>query len=69
LIGHIEPLGCFGVLTVSFASPCGPAVAAVWLVLAMSGRWRPEKSWIDRLARLLGATWIGISALAMFPVT
>ena len=69
LVGHIEPLGCFGVLTVSFASPCGPAVAAVWTVLALSGRWRPEGSWIDRLGRLLGATWILISLLAAYPIT
>jgi hypothetical protein len=69
VIGHIEPLGCFGVLTTSFASPCGPAVAAVWLFLALSGRWRPERSWIDRLGRLLGATWIVISLLAIYPVT
>jgi hypothetical protein len=69
LIGHVEPIGCFGVLTVSFASPCGPAVTAVWLVLALSGRWRPERSWIDGLGRLLGAIWILISILASFPVS
>jgi hypothetical protein len=69
VIGHLEPIGCFGILTVSLASPCGPAVAAVWLVLALSGRWRPERSWIDRPGRLLGATWILISVLATFPVS
>jgi hypothetical protein len=68
LVGHIEPMGCFGILTISFASPCGPAVAAVWLVLALSGRWRPEGSWIDRSGRLLGATWILISLLAAIPI-
>jgi hypothetical protein len=69
LIGHIEPLACFGALTTNFATPCGPAVAAVWLVLALSGRWRPERSWIDRLGRFLGVTWIVISILAAFPMT
>ncbi len=69
VIGHLEPMGCFGILTVSVASPSGPAVAAVWLVLALSGRWSPEKSWIDRLGRILGATWLLISLLAAFPVT
>ncbi len=68
LVGHVEPIGCFGVLTVAFAAPCGPAVAAVWLVLALSGRWRAEKSWIDRLGRLIGATWILISLLVVFPI-
>jgi hypothetical protein len=68
LIGHIEPIGCFGVLTVNLTTPCGPGVAAVWLVLALSGRWRPEKSWIDRLGRLIGAMWIVISLLAAYPV-
>jgi hypothetical protein len=67
VIGKIEPIGCFGVLVTSFTSPCGLAVAAVWLVLALSGRWRPERSWIDRLGRVLGATWIVISILAALP--
>ena len=68
VIGSIEPFGCFGVLVTSFTSPCGIAVAAVWLVLALSGRWRPEKSWIDRLGRMLGVTWIAISFLTALPV-
>lgn len=68
MIGHIEPIGCFGVMTTSLATPCGPAVAAAWTVLAVSGRWRPERSWIDRLGRVLGWSWILISLLAMFPV-
>jgi hypothetical protein len=38
----------------------GPAVAVAWMVLALSGRWCPEASWIDRLGRALGITWIGL---------
>jgi hypothetical protein len=34
------------------------SVAAIWVVLALSGRWTSEKSWIDRLGRLLGGYWI-----------
>ncbi len=34
------------------------AVATLWVILALSGRWRSEKSWIDRLGRLLGVYWI-----------
>jgi hypothetical protein len=68
VIGHIEPMACFGVLVASFALPCGPAVAAVWLVLALSGRWRPERSWIDRLGRTLGAIWIIIAIVTALPM-
>jgi hypothetical protein len=34
------------------------AVAGSWLALALSGRWRPERDWIDRGGRALGACWI-----------
>jgi hypothetical protein len=33
-------------------------VAAAWGVLVLSGRWRAEPSWIDRLGRLIGLGWI-----------
>jgi hypothetical protein len=69
LLRHIEPIGCFGIVTTSFVSPCGPAVAAVWLFLALAGRWPRARSWIDGLGRLLGAIWIAISLLAIYPVT
>jgi len=36
----------------------GPVVATVWVALELSGRWRPEQSWIDRAGRLLGCAWI-----------
>jgi hypothetical protein len=32
-------------------------VAAAWGLLAASGRWRPEPTWIDRAGRALGA-WL-----------
>jgi hypothetical protein len=34
------------------------AVAAAWAVLALGGRWSPEKGWIDRLGRLFGLYWL-----------
>jgi hypothetical protein len=34
------------------------AVAAVWLVTALAGCWRPEKTWIDRAGRCLGVFWL-----------
>jgi hypothetical protein len=36
----------------------GMAIAVSWLMLAISGRWRPEPSWIDRTGRCLGIWWI-----------
>jgi hypothetical protein len=42
--------------TLMTAAPC--AVAATWTVLALGGRWRPERSWLDRLGLVLGIYWI-----------
>jgi hypothetical protein len=36
----------------------GPVIAACWLLLAVAGRWRAERSWVDRLGRCLGVCWI-----------
>jgi hypothetical protein len=36
------------------------AVAAAWLLLTVSGRWRSEPAWLDRLGRGLGAYWIAV---------
>ena len=35
-----------------------PAVLAAWMLLAIGGRWRAERSWIDRLGRILGVFWL-----------
>ena len=43
--------------------PVGVAVAAAWTHLAVSGRWRPERSWVDRMGRVMGIVW-----LAMIPL-
>lgn len=43
--------------------PIGPAVAATWLALILSGRWRPERGWIDRLGFGIGAFWIAFTLL------
>jgi hypothetical protein len=34
------------------------AVGASWLLLCVSRRSKPERSWIDRLGRILGVLWI-----------
>jgi hypothetical protein len=41
----------------------GGAVAAVWIVMRLSGAWRAEPSWIDRAGRGLGIYWVTISVL------
>ena len=56
--GLADPSLYFSVHAARLAVPCGYAVAAVWTFLAVSGRWRNERSWIDRFGRILGATWI-----------
>ena len=33
----------------------GQAVAGGWLVLALTGRWKPAQDWIDRAGRVVGA--------------
>lgn len=43
--------------------PIGPAVAATWLALILSGRWRPRRGWLDRLGRFIGWFWIAFALL------
>jgi len=38
----------------------GLAVAATWIVLFFSGRWRRSADWIDRMGRVVGVLWIVI---------
>ena len=60
--------GCWGVQMAAFSAPCGCTVAAIWLLLVLSGRWRPERSWIDRLGRLLGVVWIAVAIAVSIPL-
>jgi hypothetical protein len=43
----------------------GVAVAVAWGVLALSGRWRAEAGWVDRMGRLLGWAAIGTALLGI----
>jgi hypothetical protein len=36
------------------------AVAFAWATLALGGRWRADRSWVDRLGRVLGLAWIAL---------
>ena len=49
---------------VMLAHHAGWAVAVSWFTLALIGRWRPERSWVDRGGRVLGCTWIIIGPIA-----
>ena len=42
----------------NFAGFVGVGVIAVWVMLAVSGRRRPARGWIDLLGRALGVAWI-----------
>jgi hypothetical protein len=39
------------------------AILGGWLVLALSGSWRPEPTWIDRAGRGLAFAWIFATAV------
>lgn len=36
----------------------GLAVLHCWVVMALAGRWCPERTWIDRMGRFIGLGWI-----------
>lgn len=40
--------------------PTACTVIGSWLILALGGRWRAERSWIDRIGRVLGLYWIAV---------
>jgi hypothetical protein len=48
----------------SFSLGCG--VGSAWWILVLGMRWRAERSWIDRLGRVLGAYWVGMVPLILF---
>jgi hypothetical protein len=49
-----------GVALVSWAAP---TVAGAWLVLAIAGRWRLARGWIERCGRALGVSWLALEVL------
>jgi hypothetical protein len=44
----------------------GAAVFWCWLTMALSGRWRPEPTWVDRLCRLLGFARLAVALLFVY---
>jgi hypothetical protein len=45
-----------------------PVVLCSWLVLKLSGRWKAERTWIDRLGTAVGWLWLVEAALQPFRV-
>jgi hypothetical protein len=39
------------------------AVAATWVVLALDGRWRSGRSWLDSVGLLFGLFWLSLPIL------
>jgi hypothetical protein len=35
-------------------------IAGAWLIMALGGWWKPQRTWIDRLGRALGTAWIAM---------
>ena len=52
-----DPLWWWDVLRY-FSEVNGAAIIAGWLVLALSGRRRPGRDWLDYLGRAIGVGWI-----------
>ena len=47
----------------------GLVVGGAWLALAMAGRWRAERWWVDRAGRLIGWFWIASAVHSLlFPL-
>jgi hypothetical protein len=41
-----------------FSIDMGGWIAVAWMTLILSGAWRAERNWIDRLGRAIGVFWI-----------
>jgi hypothetical protein len=47
----------------------GAAVLGAWSVMAASGRWKNQRTWLDRAGRLLGIIWIGLFLIYLYAYT
>lgn len=61
-VHHMPPSWIeFGVVQLASATMFGGfGVFVAWAGIALDGRWRPEKSWVDRMGRALGVCWIAL---------
>jgi hypothetical protein len=64
-----DPLDPFLNTALQMPRWAGFVVAGAWIALALAGRWRPERSWIDRLGRAIGVFWIAAAIhFLIFPL-
>jgi hypothetical protein len=56
-------LGYHGIASLICVQQGGWAVFVAWLMLALSRRWIPEPSWVDRLGRVLGIFWMAAALI------
>jgi hypothetical protein len=64
-----DPLDPFLNTALQMPRATGFVVAGAWIALALAGRWRPERSWIDRLGRAIGVFWIAAAIhFLIFPL-
>ena len=58
-------LGVSGIISNSFRWAAGPglSVVAIWSAMAATGRWLPERGWVDRLGIVLGL--VGVATLPL----
>ena len=55
---HFYPSATMNFFLHEFRYTAAAAIAAVWIAMAIVGRWRPERAWDDRLGRLIGLLWL-----------
>jgi hypothetical protein len=59
-----HPIPPFGSMTLEEIG--GAAVLGAWSALAATGQWRTDRTWIDRLGRLLGLIWIALFVIYLY---
>jgi hypothetical protein len=61
-VGSIFVASWLEALSVRIPAVAVPAsVVLAWLVLWISGRWAGDRSWLDRLGRVIGVLWLGLA--------
>ena len=49
-----------------WTSSSGLAIAAVWILLILSRRWKSERGWIDNIGTCLGIYWVLATPFSWF---
>jgi hypothetical protein len=65
--GNLDSRDFFN-LSLSTSRMTGLAVASAWLALALGGRWRAERTWVDWLGQVMAGAWIAAKVLEIAAV-